>query len=106
MGEHELKATQPGGHEPDTCKITTLTLRTADMSSSMEFWASCVKPNKPVKVDVGEGKRLLLTQVAPPLHARGAGGTRACWLQRSGCSAARGRESGSRARRAPREAVW
>ena len=41
------------------------------MSSSMEFWATCVKPNKPVKVTVQDGMTLRLTQVAPHHLARG-----------------------------------
>lgn len=41
------------------------------MSSSMEFWATCVKPNKPVKVSVQDGMTLRLTQVAPHHLARG-----------------------------------
>jgi hypothetical protein len=31
--------------------------------SSMEFWASCIKPGKPVKVNVEDGTTLRLTQV-------------------------------------------
>ena len=41
------------------------------MSGSMEFWATCVKPNKPVKVTVQDGMTLRLTQVAPHHLARG-----------------------------------
>lgn len=36
--------------------------------SSMEFWASCIKPGKPVKVNVEDGTTLRLTQVLS-LHA-------------------------------------
>jgi hypothetical protein len=57
------------------------------MSGSMEFWATCVKPNKPVKVTVQDGMTLRLTQVAPHHLARGRASRRgsAC-AGRGSCS--------------------
>jgi hypothetical protein len=40
------------------------------MSGGMSFWATSVKPGKPVKVNIEDGHTLRLTQVEPPRKPR------------------------------------
>jgi hypothetical protein len=48
------------------------------MSSSMEFWATCVKPGKPVKVNIDDGMTLRLTQVPIPPESPHLSATASC----------------------------